>query len=140
MAPLQKRALYSFLIGLVMAIALAVVFIIKDVTTFDEDKGFRFIVYALWIGVPLVYLILMSITIRKPSQVDERDRRIMDKAPYTQVLAIIFSLVIWVIALTETYQVEREVPLIFISLIMISTLIVSTLAQSLGILIGYWRS
>jgi uncharacterized membrane protein len=123
-----------------MAIALAVVFIIKDVTTFDEDKGFRFIVYALWIGVPLVYLILMSITIRKPSQVDERDRRIMDKAPYTQVLAIIFSLVIWVIALTETYQVEREVPLIFISLIMISTLIVSTLAQSLGILIGYWRS
>jgi len=140
MAPLQKRALYSLLIGLVMVIALVAVFVIKgDVTKFDEDEGFRFMVYGLWVGVPLVYLILVNITLRKPTQIDERDRRIMEKAPKTQLLAVIFSLVAWVIALTEIYWVEREVPLIFISLIMISTLIVSTLAQSLGILIGYWR-
>ena len=49
------------------------------------------------------------------------------------------SLLVWMITLTEIYWVERQVPVIFLTLIVISTLIVSTLAQSLGILIGYWR-
>ena len=140
MAPLQKRALYSLVIGLVFAIALIVVFIAKgDVTTFDEDPGFRLIVYALWIGVPLAYLIVVNLTLRKPDQVDERDRLIMGRAPRVQLLAVIFSLLAWVIVLTEIYWDQRQVPVIFLTLIIISTLIISTLAQSLGILIGYWR-
>jgi hypothetical protein len=65
MAPLQKRALYSLVIGVACAIALIVVFVAKDVTTFDEDLGFRAIVYALWVGVPLAYLIVMNLTLKK---------------------------------------------------------------------------
>jgi len=140
MAPLQKRALYSLVIGVVLAIALIVVFIAKgDVTTFDEDLGFRLIVYALWVGVPLAYLIVVNLTLRKPGQVDERDRLIMGRAPKVQLLAVIFSLVAWVIVLTELYWDKGQVPVVFLTLIMISTLIISTIAQSLGILIGYWR-
>ena len=140
MAPLQKRALYGLGIGIVFAIALIVVFIAKgDVTTFDEDLGFRLIVYALWVGVPLAYLIVVNLTLRKPGQVDERDRLIMGRAPQVQLLAVIFSLVAWVIVLTELYWDKGQVPVVFLTLIMISTLIISTLAQSLGILIGYWR-
>ena len=68
MAPLQKRALYSLGIGIALAIALIVVIIVKgDVTTFDEDLGFRLIVYALWVGAPLAYLILVNLTLRKRS-------------------------------------------------------------------------
>ena len=140
MAPLQKRALYSLVIGVVLAIALIVVFITKgDVTTFDEDLRFRLIVYALWVGVPLAYLIVMNLTLRKPGQVDERDRLIMERAPRIQLLAVIFSLVAWVIVLSEVYWDRGQVPVVFLTLIMISTLIISTIAQSLGILIGYWR-
>ena len=140
MAPLQKRALYSLLIGVVFAIAMVVVFIAKgDVTTFDEDLGFRLIVYALWIGVPLAHLMMVNLTIRKSGLVDERDKMIMSRAPRVQLLAVIFSLVAWVIVLTELYWDTGQVPVIFLTLIFISTLIVSTLAQSLGILIGYWR-
>ncbi|MFC1866341.1 hypothetical protein ACFLYB_06485 [Chloroflexota bacterium] len=139
MAPLQKRALYSFLIGLVLAIALVVVFVSRDINTFDTDLGFRLIVYALWIGVPLVYLIVVNLTLRKQGQIDERDKAIMERAPQIQFLAILFSLVAWVIALTEAYSNQGQVPIVFLTLIMISTLIISTLAQSLGILIGYWR-
>jgi hypothetical protein len=140
MAPLQKRALYSLVIGLVLAIALIAVFIAKgDVTTFDEDPGFRLIVYALWIAAPLAYLIIVNLTPRKPSQIDERDKLIMGKAPKTQLLAVIFSLAAWIIVLTEVYRDQGQVPVVFLTLIFISTLIVSTLAQSLGILIGYWR-
>jgi len=140
MATLQKCALYALVIGIVFAIALVVVFISKgDITTFDEDHGFRLIVYGLWIGVPLVYLIVVNLTLRKPAQVDERDRLIMGRAPRVQLSAVIFSLVAWVIVLTEIYWDQDQVPVVFLTLIIISTLIVSTLAQSLGILIGYWR-
>ena len=79
MAPLQKRALYSLITGLVMAIALVVVFVTRDINTFDTDLGFRLIVYALWIGVPLTYLISVNIMLRKPDQIDERDRLIMER-------------------------------------------------------------
>ena len=140
MAPLQKRALYSLGIGVVLAIALIMIFIWKgDVTTFDEDLGFRLIVYALWVGVPLAYLIVVNLTLRKPEQIDERDRLIMAKAPRVQYLSVLFSLVAWTIALTEVYWDKGQVPVIYLTLIMISALIISTIAQSAGILIGYWR-
>ena len=140
MAPLQKRALYSLGIGIALAIALIVVIIVKgDVTTFDEDLGFRLIVYAVWVGVPLAYLIVVNLTLRKPGQLDERDKLIMGRAPQVQLLAVIFSLVAWVIVLTEVFHDQGQVPVIYLTFIMISTLIISTLAQSLGILIGYWR-
>ena len=138
MAPLQKRALYSLAIGLVFAIALIMIFILKDVSTFDEDLGFRLIVYALWVGVPLSYLIVVNLTLRKPAQIDERDKLIMAKAPMIQFLAVLFSMVAWTIALTEAFRDQGQVPVIYLTLIMISTLIISTIAQSLGILIGYW--
>jgi hypothetical protein len=140
MSPLQKRALYALLLGLVLAAALVAVFTVRGVAVFDEDEGFRFIVYGLWIGVPVVYLVLVNLTLHKPTQIDERDRRIMEGATKTQVLGILFSLAAWVIALTEVYRESGQVPEIFLTLIFISILIISTLAQSLGILIGYWRS
>ena len=140
MAPLQKRALYSLLIGLVLAAALLAVFLIKgDLTAFKEDQGFRLIVYGLWVGVPLVSLILVNLTLRKQGQVDERDRLIMERAPKVQVLAVIISLVAWCIVLTEVYWDQGQIPIIFPTLIIISTLIISTLAQSAGILLGYRR-
>ncbi len=140
MAPLQKTAWLSLVIGLVLAISLIVVFIAKgDVATFDEDRGFRLIVYAVWVGVPLAYLIVVNLTLRKPGQVDERDRLIMEWAPRIQFLAVLFSLIAWVIVLTEVFRDQGHVPVIYLTLIMISTLIVSTIAQSAGILIGYWR-
>ena len=139
MAPLQKRAFYSLLIGFVLAIALIAVFVTRDINTFDTDLGFRLIVYALWIGVPLVSLITVNFTLKKQGQIDERDKMIMERAPGIQFLAVIFSLAAWVIALTEAYSDQGQVPVLFLTLIMISTLVVGNLAQSLGILIGYWR-
>jgi hypothetical protein len=63
----------------------------------------------------------------------------MERAPRVQFLAVLFSLVAWVIVLTEAFREQGQVPIIYLTLIMISTLIISTIAQSLGILIGYWR-
>jgi hypothetical protein len=140
MAPLQKRALYSLLIGLIFAVALIVVFLLEgDVTAFNRDETLRWITYAALIGVPLTYLILIDLTLRKPTELDERDRLIILRSGRVQWLAVIFSLAAWMIALTEIYQEQRQVPVVFLTLIFISTLIISILAQSLGILLGYWR-
>ena len=140
MAPLQKRALYSLIIGLILAAGLVAVFTIKGINTLNGESGYRFIIYALWVGVPLVYGILVSFTLRKPTQVDERDRQIIERSARTQLLGIIFSLAAWTIILTEVYHDAGEIPVIFVTIIFISVLVISTLAQSLGILLGYWKS
>ena len=140
MAPLPKRALYGLVFGVIWAIAIIVVFILKGgVGTFNDDQGFRLIIDGLWVGGLIVYLLLFETIGRKPSQVDERDRLIMERAPRVQWLAVIFSLVAWMIALTESYHDAGQIPVIFLYLIFMSTLIVGSVAQSVGMLIGYWR-
>jgi uncharacterized membrane protein len=140
MAPLQKRALFSFVIGLALAITLIVVLVIQgDVTAFDRNPNLRYVMYTVLIGVPLIYGILCDLTLRKPTQIDERDRLIIERSSRAQWLAVIFLLVAWTIALTEIYHDERQVPVAFLTLIFVSALIISPLAQSLGILLGYWR-
>jgi nicotinamide riboside transporter PnuC len=140
MAPLRKRALYSFIIGLVLTIALVAVLVARgSVTALESDLNLRLMLYAVLIGVPLVYLVLVYLTLRKPTQLDERDRRIIERSSRAQWLAVIFTLVVWTIALTEIYRDQGHVPIVFLNLIFMSTLIIGTLAQSLGILVGYWE-
>ena len=140
MAPLQKRALFTFTIGFIFAITLILVFLFEgDVTAFNRDETLRWITYAALIGAPLTYLILIDLTLRKPTQLDERDRLIVERSGRVQWLAVIFSLAAWMITLTEVFQEQRQVPVVFLTLIFISTIIISVLAQSFGILLGYWR-
>ena len=140
MAPLQKRALISLVIGLIFTAALVVIFLFEgDITAFNHDETLRWITYTALIGVPLTYLILIDLTLRKPNQLDERDRLIMLRSGRAQWLSFIFSLADWMITLTEIYRESRQVPVVFLTLIMIFTFILSVLAQSLGILLGYWR-
>ena len=140
MAPLQKRAWYSFAIGLVFTIAIIVVFIVKGgIDTFNEDQSYRILVNVLWIGALLASLLMTGITFRKPGQLDERDKLIMVKAQKIQLYAIMFSLVAWVVSLPEIYHAEGQIPVAFIYLIYMSVLLVMTLSQSIGVLIGYWR-
>ena len=138
MAPLQKRALYGLVFGVVWTVAIIVVFITKGgVNTFCEDQGFRLIINGLWIGGLIFYAILM-LTLRKQTQVDERDRLILGRAPVVQLWAVIISLVVWTLVLTEIYW-EQGIPPIFMYIILMFTFIVSAVTQSIGILIGYWR-
>jgi len=140
MAPLQKRALYSLVTGVIFTIAIVIVFIVKGgIDTFTEDQEYRIIVDVLWIGALLASLLMTGITFRKPGQLDERDKLIMVKAQRIQLVAIIFSLAAWVISLPEIYHTEGQIPVAFIYLIYMSILLVMALSQSIGVLIGYWR-
>ena len=141
MAPLQKRAWYGLAIGIAFAVALIVVFIMKGgISTFTEDQGFRIIINVLWIGGLVANLVIVNLALRKPRLVDERDRLIMDRAPRVQWPAVVLTLAIWMIALNEVYREPNLIPGVFLYVMFMSVLIINTLAQSLGILIGYWRA
>ena len=61
----------------------------------------------------------------------------MDRSPKVQWMAVIVSLVVWAITLSEAYHEVGQVPVVFLFLIFMSSLIVSVIAQSVGILVGY---
>jgi hypothetical protein len=141
MAPLQKRALISLGVGLVIVTVVVIVLLMQgDITTFDDNLNTRLVMYAAIIGAPLIYLILVKISLRKPTQMDERDKLIMDRSSSIQFLFIIFALAAWTIGLTEVYNDTRQVPVEYLNLIFMSILIISPLAQSLGIILGYWSN
>ncbi|HEY94310.1 MAG TPA: hypothetical protein G4O15_05180 [Dehalococcoidia bacterium] len=139
MAPLQKRALYSLAVGIVLAAAVIVVLVIHgDVPAFFDNLNSRMVLYAAVIGVPLIYLILVNISLRKPTQIDERDKSIIEQSRSIQWVIIVLSLAAWTIGLTEAYSDQGQVPIEYLNLIFMSILIISPLAQSLGIVAGYW--
>jgi len=140
MAPLQKRAWWGLGTGLVFAAAFTLVFILMGgIETFDEDQGFRIIINVLWIGGLVANLVIVNLALRKPGMADERDLRIVERAPRIQWLAVVFTLAVWMITLTEVYSDTGQIPSLFMYVIFMSVLIVSTLTQCLGILIGYRR-
>jgi hypothetical protein len=147
MAPLQKRALIGLVLGIAWAVATVIVFINGGgVDAFTEDSSFRLLMDGLFVGWLVVYAVLMASILRFGRTakgavvVDERDRAILHRAPLTQLWAVIITLVAWAIALTEVYWDQGAVPIMYMYIIFFSSLIVSTLAQSVGILFGYWRS
>ena len=140
MAPLQKRALYGLIFGIIWATALVLVFILKGgAAAFDEDPAFRLLIDGLWIGGLIVYLVLFETLIRRSKYFDERDKTIMDQSARVQWIALLFSMVSWIIGLSECFHETGLVPTIYLFLMFIFTLLVSAIAQSVGILIGYWR-
>jgi hypothetical protein len=141
MAPLQKRAWWGLGVGLAFAVAFMLVFIFMGgIETFDTNQTFRIIIDVLWVGGLVANLVILNLALRRPGMVDERDRMILDRAPRIQWLAVVFTLVAWVIALTEAYHETHLIPTAYLFVIFMSVLIVSTLAQCLGIVIGYWRA
>jgi L-asparagine transporter-like permease len=146
MAPLQKRAWWGLTLGILWAAATIVVFITGGgVDEFTKNQTFRIVIDALFIGWLIVYAVLMASILRFRRSgkgtvaIDERDRAILHRAPLIQLWAVILVLLVWAISLTEIYWDQGAVPIMYMYIIFFSSLVVSTLAQSLGILIGYWR-
>src|SRR5512136_2128334 len=139
MAPLQKRAFYGLVFGIVWAIAIVAVFTLKGGTTaFGKDQTFRLIMDGIWVGGLIVYLVLFYPLVRKANLVDERDKLIYDRSPRVQWLAVIFTLVAWVIGLTEGFR-GQGVPNVYLYLMFFTILCVSSIAGCIGILVGYLR-
>lgn len=143
MTPQQKRAWYGLAIGIIWTLSIVAVFVIKGVTAFDEDPGMRATVYALFVAGILAYVAMMYVTGWKMARdgvlMDERDRSILRRVPVYQMFAVLVTLGIWMVALTETYWEEGHIPIVFPYLIFYSAIVVNIVFASAGTLIAYWR-
>jgi hypothetical protein len=144
MAPLQKRALISLVLGLVWTAILVILFIARGgVETFSTDATTRILLSLLFVAM-LLFTAFLGVPWKarrgRGIDVDERDVDILTRAPQVQLIAVMLTLAGWVIGLTEYYWEQGSIPITWPYLMMFSTLIASTLAQALGVLIGYRRS
>jgi len=133
MTPQQKRAWYGLVIGIIWALSMVAVFVIKGVTAFEEEPVTRAIVYALFAAGILAYVAMMYVTgwrMRREGVIqDERDRLILRRVPVYQMFAVLITLAVWMVALTETYWEEGH-----------SAIVVNIVFASAGVLIAYWRA
>jgi MFS family permease len=141
--PQEKRAWYGLVIGILWTLSMVAVFVMRGVTAFDEDVGMRVIVYILFAAGILAYVAMMYITGWRMSRdgviQDERDKLILRRVPVYQMFAVLFTLAIWMVALTETYDEEGQIPIVFPYLIFESAIVVNIVFASAGTLIAYWR-
>jgi len=141
MAALAKRAWISLVLGIVWTALLVVLFVARGgVEAFATDAATRIPLSLLFVAMLILNLFLgvpWKARMAPNAEVDERDIEILRRAPYVQLLAIIFTLAGWNIGLTEYYWDAGCIPVTWPYLILISVVIVSTLAQALGVLIGY---
>ena len=144
MAPLQKRALISLILGLVWTVLLVVLFVMRGgVETYASDPTTRILLSLLFVGLLLAMGFIGAPWKARSGRgvdVDERDLAIMKRAPQVQLLAVMLTLAGWVIGLTEYYWEQGSIPIMWPYIMAFSTILVSTLAQALGVLIGYRRS
>ena len=144
MTPQQRRAWYGLAIGIVWTLSMVALFVIKGATAFDEDTGMRVTAYALFVAGILAYVAMMYATGWKMARdgviMDERDRLILRRVPVYQMFAVLLTLATWMVALTETYREEGQIPIVFPYLIFYSAIVVNIVFASAGTLIAYWRA
>ncbi len=142
MTSLQKRAWIGLGVGLIVCTALIYLFSTYGIMTVMETDRLRHIYTGFWIGFLLLYVIIVMGHVAKAefgkAIVDERDRRILSRAPNIQRIAILLTVVAWSIALTESFRGTDGIPTDYMYVIVASALIVDLMAFSVGILLGYW--
>lgn len=141
MPPLQKRAWWSLLIGLVTSGTITFLLATNGSVEYWENDGFRLTVTGIFIGGLMLYtgVLLSSITkSKRDGTLDERDRQILSRSPNAQSAAILLALAAWMICLTEKYRDPGAVPVVYLYWIFGSVVLVNIIAQAIGILLGYW--
>ena len=108
------------------------------------ERAVRMAFTALLLTIVLVFA-LLSLRLRAwlrrgDGMVDERDRAILSGSSGLQSGAVLTTLVVWVIGLTESFHAVGAVPLYYLNLVFWSCLVVNLLALPLGVLLGYRRS
>ena len=141
MAPLQKRAWWSLLIGAVTLGVISAILISEGAAAYWEDDNLRLTVVAIFLGGLVAYVSVLLIPLHKgrtEGGLDERDRAILSRAPHVQSGIMLVTLAAWLVALPKMFHEEGAVPVVYLYLMFGSVVIVTIIGQSLGILLGYW--
>jgi hypothetical protein len=141
MPALQKRAWIGLVIGIVTAAMVTTLVVGNGAAEYWDNDELRLTVTLVFIvGLVAWAVVPASLLLREGEKknVDERDRAILARAPIVQQAAILLALAAWLIALTERFRDQGAVPVVYLYLLFGSIILVNMIAQSLGVLLGYW--
>ena len=140
---LQRVSWWALGAGLVLSAGAAAVVVVNGPDRTYADDGVRMLFTLLVlaaiaaVGGATIWGKQRSL---KPSAFDERDQAILARAPAVQGAAVIVTLAIWTIGLTEHFHVAGAVPVFHLYQLFWSCLLVNLLALPVGVLAGYRRS
>jgi len=142
MPALQKRAMWGLLVTVSTLAIITVILSRYGAAEYWDNDSLRLTVMAIFIGGLFAYVLILLIAVTKgkaDGSLDERDRLILSQAATAQTVLILFTLVAWIIYLTEKFHDAGAVPVVYLYLIFGSVVIVNIIGQAVGILLGYWR-
>ena len=142
--PMQRLARAGLMVGGFLSAGLvALVLYFGPERTFEEDPiriGFTVLLVLILVVFAFLALRLMMWLRRDDGTLDERDQTILTGSHAIRSVAVLLTLVVWIIGLQESFWSEGAVPVVYLNLVFWSCLVVSLVALPVGILIGYRRS
>lgn len=139
----QRLSWWSLGVGLVLSAGAAAVVVANGPDRTYGDDGVRL----LFTGLVLAAVVVVGGATMwgkqralKAGGFDERDEAILARAPAAQGGAMLVTLAIWVIGLTERFHAAGAVPVFYLYLLFWSCLLVNLMALPVGVLAGYRRS
>jgi len=141
MAPLQKRAWWSLLIGAVTLGVITAILMSKGAAAYWEDDNLRMTVVLIFIAGLGAYVSVLLVPLlmgKGEGGLDERDQAILSRAPNVQSGIMFVALAAWLTALPKMFHEEGAVPVVYLYLMFGSIVIATIIGQALGILLGYW--
>ena len=114
----------------------------RGIEAYADDSSMQHTILGLFIGAGAIMASLLIDPFGLPRKdgsdvSDERDFRVVERAPRVQSVAVILTLAAWLTFLTLRYHGSSAVPMVFLYLLFCSALIAHTLGLSLGVLLGY---
>jgi hypothetical protein len=125
--------------GLLAGSAGALVLVRGPDATFSDD-GLRLTFTCLMLGILGVFVVMLLVARswerNGDARFDERDKAILDRAPRVQAPAMLLTLAVWMVGLTETFR-GTGVPTFYLYVVFWSVLVVDLIALPIGVLVGY---
>ena len=140
---LQKLARASLAASLLLGGSAAFIVVRFGPQTVYDTDALRLPFTFLVLGTLIVLLVMVSLakvwSDRGDGSMDERDQAILDRAPVAQAPAMLVTLAVWMVGLTESFRDPGAVPTFYLYLVFWSVMVIHVVALPVGVLLGYRR-
>jgi len=139
--PLERLGWIGLAASGTVGVGLAILVAIGGAEGFYDESWYRGVFWLLLMTGIVVWFGAWFVTKRRYGGVviDERDRAVLARSLSVESMLVLFSLVVWTIALTEAFADEGAIPLGYLQLLFWSTLIAGAFGRSAGVVLGYRR-
>jgi len=142
MPKLQKRALWSLLLGLITLGVISAILTTYGAAEYWDNDDLRLTVVAIFLAGMVTHVGLLTAMVSplwsEESELDERDRQVLAQAPAVQTGLVLVTLAVWNISLIKRFHDQGAVPMVYLYLIFGTVVLVSLIGHSAGIVVGYW--